>query len=134
MVRKSETNSIKPVRSNANILYIDEQKIELEKEITSFVALKDRVIVCFDGNEYDADDPRMAQNIVCIDRTGNEIWRIEPTKGTEYSSMHRQDVPVSYIHVRIERPSATVKCSLFSGVDFDLDIEAGTVSNSVYER
>ena len=134
MVRKRTTNPTWSVRSNANILYGDGQRIVLEKKIWSHFALGDRVIICFVGIDYDADDPRMAQNIVCIDRNGIEKWRIEPAKGTEYSGKHGQDVPVSYAGVRIERPSGIVKCSVPPGVEFDLDIDAGTVSNPVYER
>ena len=134
MVRKGETSSIKPVRSNANILYIDGQKIELENVIWSFVALEDRVIVCFTPRGYDADDPRKPRNIICVDRNGNEIWRIEPTRGNTFSTMHDREVRASYDGVFRLTPRSPVKCSVEPGVEFDIKIDTGAVSNPEFVK
>lgn len=120
-------------QSGDNTLAVDESSLTFEWEIREFLDLGDKIIVRFAIDAFAEEDPDSGRNVFAYDRDGNELWRIQDAGVLASSStLPKVEVPQGFTEMQQKEGGHIYVWA----VDwrYDLDPEAGKVSNEEYHR
>ena len=112
-------------------LFLGSGTIELEKPIENVLVVRDRVIVAFQYDSYDDDDPNEERNVIAVDERGKFLWRIQrtPSAITDHDGSRMWN---AYTGVTLERGGI---CAYdFDGICWKVDPETGEVSEPTFTK
>jgi len=112
-----------------NELILDNHTVELEQPVESVLELNDRVIILLESYNYPEDDPNRERNIVCYDKTGRFLWRIE-----DLGAMDPDLGENPFTDLELSEDQARIFVWEFEGLRHDLDPDTGRLSNAVITR
>jgi hypothetical protein len=120
-------------QSGDSILLVDGKKVSFDWKIREFLDLGEKIIVRFSVLSFAEEDPESGRNVFAYDRQGNELWRIQDAGVLANSStLPKVEVPQGFTEMQQKEGGRIYVWA----VDwrYDLDPEAGKVSNEKYDR
>lgn len=99
--------------------------LELPHKILDAAEIDGQILVIYDYMEFPKNEP--ATNLVCIDKTGAEIWRAQNPTGRQtdaYTSFYRE----------IAARSGCVAVNNFSGYFCEVNLTDGTLVSAQFTK
>ncbi len=110
-----------------NVLTLGGKQILLETEIFSVESIGGTHLVLFDDETYPENDPNSQRNLIALNDTGQQLWRIELTPSAPIEDGKRQWN--GYVGIDPNLKPVKVLAYDMSGLCWELDIQTGKVSN-----
>jgi len=78
-----------------NILLVNGRTLTFDQAVHTVINLEDRLIIHLKTDDFQRGDPLVGRNVLCFDKSGDMLWRIEDTEMTIGEG--EDEVPQSFL-------------------------------------
>jgi len=79
-------------------VFIGGEKLEFEQRVDVVIELGDRSIILLNTDDFQRGDPMVGRNVLCFDKNGEMLWRIEDAEMT----IGDRKVPQSFLSLSLK--------------------------------
>ena len=91
---------ISVAQPKSNILLVNEKTLSFDQAVHTVIKLDDRVIIHLKTDGFLRGDPMVGRNVLCFDKNGEMLWRIEDTGMTIGEG--EDNVPQSFLSLSLK--------------------------------